>query len=656
MVVVLVAGAVVFFLLHGRRPEPPPPGQDSCGDPLPPWATARLGRLVPDPLRGPIAFSRDGRTVAARVGPAELGRVDIATGELVWRVEIRDPGPGTVRVESRRFLGGLFGDSEEVGWNPVGPPAFSAGSAAVWNTDHVEVWDLESGGLRRRIPIRSTYGIALSPDGSRLAASWSLPLRRGVPTQASVVTIHDVGTGEEVSRYDNLPAFDLAFSPDGTRLAANGQTFALLDPQSGGVLFETARVKAAVAGMAWSPDGTFLVRFARAGSGVRADLVAVEADTGEERWRIAPDPGHGRLAISPDGALVATAGSSIRILDARDGSVVRDFFPGSAGAQGVDGIAFSPDGRRLAATRHGRLFVWDTKSWEPVLDPTPPLAPPVGGVSAVDWSDDSSRLAVGGTGGAVLLFDAARGTLLRKVREAGPCVVDLRISPDGGSLAALGTEGGLSVLDAQTGRERAHYDVERTAGFAWRGPDLVRVTYDQANGLVVSGAGSVGILPASTGSARGGTLSRDGGRVAAPGPGGMLLVWDAKTLAGLNYSTAVTANQATFSPDGSAIAAWPGHPSAIVVLGTERGEVRFEVQAWTGSSEIPLAVSPGGKLVAFAGLTPVIELWSVGDEERLTRLRGHGGEVLGLAFSPDGRRLASWSDDGTVLVWDVSAW
>src|SRR5262249_17856589 len=71
-----------------------------------------------------------------------------------------------------------------------------------------------------------------------------------------------------------------------------------------------------------------------------------------------------------------------------------------------------------------------------------------------------------------------------------------------------------------------------------------------------------------------------------------------------------------------------------------------------GNEVHALAFSPDGKLLASAGKDGQVRVWDPATGKQLLALRGHLKTISGLAFSPDGRRLASASLDGTVRLGD----
>src|SRR5262249_42335014 len=139
--------------------------------------------------------------------------------------------------------------------------------------------------------------------------------------------------------------------------------------------------------VAFSPDERLLA----SGSPNPSYLVRVwHVATGQERHTL---PGHSwgilDLAFSPDGRTLASASadSSVRLWDPETGAAVkppplRHFGPAM-------GVAFSPDGLYLASAGvDPTLKIWDTATWRewPTLHPT-------GGINSVAWSPDGRRLA-----------------------------------------------------------------------------------------------------------------------------------------------------------------------------------------------------------------------------------------------------------------------
>lgn len=172
-------------------------------------------------------------------------------------------------------------------------------------------------------------------------------------------------------------------------------------------------------------------------------------------------------------------------------------------------------------------------------------------------------------------------------------------------------------------------------------------------------------------------FSADGKFVASAGADGMLRVWDTATgkPAGTFPCNTFTVLSVAFSPDGALLAS--GGDDNLVkvwdlrtgqqlhVLGFGEGPIRpvaFNLQgAPPALRPIPamaggvasLAFSPDGKLLASASRDHTVKIWDVATGEQVGTLEGHASQVWSVAFSPDGKLLASGSGDNTVKLWDV---
>jgi hypothetical protein len=313
----------------------------------------------------------------------------------------------------------------------------------------VKIWDVTTPAeaLTLSGPFSSVKDMAFDQGGRRLAIA---------SADRHTVRVLDTTTAVEVLTLHGhaAPVLSVAYRPDGLRLASVGadRTVRVWDATNGSEICCLRGHTATIHGVAFSPDGQRLASISRGsaeggrpepGEVVIWDLSQEKAVlTLHRRTELAGNSGFTSVAFSPDGKrLAASEGRTVRVWDAVTGKEILTL----SGHEGdVWRVAYSPDGRRLAsASQDSSVKVWDAATGELSLI----LRGHTIDVYGVTFDHDGRRLvtAAGGTspGGErsnceVKIWDALIGQEILTLHGAPaqtPCVAFDR---DGRRLAASG--------------------------------------------------------------------------------------------------------------------------------------------------------------------------------------------------------------------------
>lgn len=98
----------------------------------------------------------------------------------------------------------------------------------------------------------------------------------------------------------------------------------------------------------------------------------------------------------------------------------------------------------------------------------------------------------------------------------------------------------------------------------------------------------------------------------------------------------------------------PGRSGAVVLLDLESGDLTPLQQA--KDEMLAVAFSSNGKWVASGGTDATVRIWNLETNAAPLELKGHTDWISALAFSPDGTLLASGSADRTARIWKIATW
>lgn len=430
-----------------------------------------------------------------------------------------------------------------------------------------------------------------------------------------LVQVWELQTGRKVSNIKHRPQLTaIAFSGDGKYVGTGNeggvvQVWELMTGREITGLKHRGRIR----GIAFSPDGHYFA------SGSTEDQLVISATTdGHEVARLAPEGGAVAVAFSPDGKLIAASSGwgMINVWDTANQTQLTSMQPQIADVM-LTQLKFSPDSKYVVSGGFSSIDgvvvpgqVWDATSGQ--------LTATLKGKANIDkiiFTQDGKYLATAGGNEAIVWLATSGRKILNVIHQSG--INDLAFSSNGNYLITGSADNSAAVWEVPSGKE------------------LIRLRHGAAVGAVA--------------------FSPQGNYVATGSDDKTAAIWALPTSQkSIQFGDKLYINRVTFSPD-----------TKYVATGAIESEDQDMARIWDAASGRPLvnvshdhqvySRSFYGDYLATGSGDRTARIWQLPEGREVRRLP-HQFEVRSVAFSPNGKYLATGTSGGgkSVHIWDVS--